>query len=147
MPNDLAETVDAGCEGIGNQWIVQSGVRATAQEEPMIAAIVVVIPDDLAGKVDVGSNGGKTDRQGLVESSVIVDRHDLGSLWDRLSCRERRIGKLGRYQTLSRPELHPASSTRCKLARRGSPWSGHVSRGIDFDVHGDRSAPRTDQAR
>jgi len=35
-----------------------------------------------------------------------------------------------------------------QLARRGSQWSlGQVNRGSDFDAHGDRSAPRTDQAR
>jgi len=35
-----------------------------------------------------------------------------------------------------------------QLAQRGSQWSlGHVSRGSDFDAHGDWSAPRTDQAR
>jgi len=33
-----------------------------------------------------------------------------------------------------------------QVARRGSQW-WTVSRGNDFDAHGDRSAPRTHQAR
>src|SRR4029077_19893351 len=91
----------------------------------MSAAIVMVIPDDLAGNVDAGSNGGKADRQGLVEGRVIIGRHDLGSLCDRLSCREASIGKLSRYQTLARPELHPEAG--CDAARTTGiavfPWT------------------------
>jgi hypothetical protein len=35
-----------------------------------------------------------------------------------------------------------------QLARRGSQWSfEHVNRGNDINAHGDRSTPRTDQAR
>jgi hypothetical protein len=35
-----------------------------------------------------------------------------------------------------------------QLAQRGSQRSlGHVNRGNDFDAHGGRSVPRTDQAR
>jgi len=35
-----------------------------------------------------------------------------------------------------------------QLAQRGSQWPlGHVSRGNDVAAYGDRSAPRTDQAR
>jgi hypothetical protein len=48
-PHDLARGVDALCNGAGGgrQGIIEGGVSATAFEEAVVAAAILVLPDDL----------------------------------------------------------------------------------------------------
>jgi hypothetical protein len=80
--NDLARAVDAECFGkVRSQGIVQGRVRTAAEEEAMKAGAVDVLPDDLARIIDVGWAG--VPGEGVIEGSVFVNRHDLGSSMDR----------------------------------------------------------------
>jgi len=69
IPDDLPEVVDASRKGAGGGvGIVESGVSAAAEEEPMNdAAGIGVSPDDLAGSVDAVCR--PTPRQQIFKSS------------------------------------------------------------------------------
>jgi hypothetical protein len=72
VPDDLAEIVDPGRNGVGARWIIEGGEGAAVIEEAVrVAAGVGVTPDDLAEVVD-GKCLGAIGPQRIVEGGVVA---------------------------------------------------------------------------
>src|SRR5262249_40966198 len=83
-PDDLAQIVDALCNGdAGGQGIVEGRVGTIAMEKAVVATAVRVEPDDLSGVVDAGGQGGMERIQGIdnrgVSASTVEEAVDAGA--------------------------------------------------------------------